>query len=151
MHTDAIRERQQWMSVLARAEPGELETACAGLGSLPAFDWLRAPETGLVMVQARAGGSGARFNLGEVSVTRCALRFATGTIGFAYVRGRSHRHAELAALLDALLQESRRSEVHRAVIAPLAQAQSERHDVAARKAAATRVEFFTLVRGEDDR
>ena len=73
---DSQSQRQRWLSVLAQADAGALETACAPLAELMSkpWQWLRQPETGLVMVRGRIGGTGAKFNLGEVPVTRCALR-----------------------------------------------------------------------------
>lgn len=141
--------RKRWMSVLARTPGLALEEMCGRLGPLPAYEWLRKPESGLVMVRARAGGTGAKFNVGEMSVTRCALRTAAGTTGIAYVQGRNARHAELAAIVDALMQdEGRRDEVEAAVIAPLERALNARHALAAGKAAHTRVDFYTVARAE---
>ncbi|WP_270934251.1 phosphonate C-P lyase system protein PhnG [Falsiroseomonas oryzae] len=106
---------------------------------------LRGPETGLVMVRGRAGGDGAPFNLGEMTVTRCAVRLGDGRVGHAYVAGRDAHQAELAALLDAmLLDEAARPAIEAAVIAPLAEAQQAQRASEARKAAATRVQFFTM-------
>jgi alpha-D-ribose 1-methylphosphonate 5-triphosphate synthase subunit PhnG len=142
--------RQQWMRVLAEAESGELDRAFSTLDALPAHQWLRKPETGMAMVRARSGGTGPQFNLGELTVTRCALLLADGTMGVAYVRGRSPRHAEQAALADALLQSGQwHDRVQRALIEPLARAADERRDVKARTAAQSKVDFFTLARGED--
>ena len=93
------------MSALAQAEPPAVEAAWAALPAKPSYRLLRAPETGLVMVQGRAGGTGAPFNLGEMTVTRCSVELPDGTVGHAYVAGRDARHAETAAVLDALLQE----------------------------------------------
>ena len=135
------------MSVLAKASCPELEALCDALKPLPNYEWLRRPETGLVMVRARIGGTGAKFNLGEMSLTRCALRLSTGTIGFAYVQGRSKRHAELAAIIDGLMQEeTSRARVQAAIVTPLERAQNARRDLVQRKAAATRVEFYTVAR-----
>jgi alpha-D-ribose 1-methylphosphonate 5-triphosphate synthase subunit PhnG len=102
------------------------------------------------MVRGRAGGTGARFNLGEMTVTRCTVELADGYIGHAYVEGRSGRRAEQAAALDALLQEpTRRAILEELVVAPLL-AKREGHRSAVRaRAAGTRVEFFTMVRGEE--
>jgi alpha-D-ribose 1-methylphosphonate 5-triphosphate synthase subunit PhnG len=148
--TTTVTERQRWLSVLAKAQPAELDRAWRELGATPAYSWLRRPETGLVMVRGRAGGDGAPFNLGEMSVTRCALRTADGRIGVGYVQGRSHAQATRVAMADALLQDpAARADVMAKVVDPLAQLQAERRDQRRRKAAATRVEFFTLVRGED--
>jgi len=106
---------------------------------------VRRPESGMTMVRGRAGGTGAPFNLGEMTVTRCALRLDGGVMGVAYVKGRSHRHAELAALFDALMQvPARRDEIATSIIAPLEAAAYERAEVARRCTAATRVDFFTM-------
>ena len=144
--------RRRWMSVLAKARLAELENAWDGLADKPAYDWLRQPEVGMVMVRARAGGTGGQFNLGQMTVTRCALRLATGEAGVGYVQGRSKRHAELAAVFDALLQDTaRRAQLEDRIVAPLAAAHAARRDDRSRKANSTKVNFFTLVRGENDR
>src|SRR5215510_773342 len=96
-------ERREWLGLLSRA-PRELLESWAKSERLPAFAWLRRPETGLAMVRGRIGGAGAKFNLGEMTITRCALRLESGASGIAYIQGRDHRKAELAALADALLQ-----------------------------------------------
>ena len=102
------------------------------------------------MVRARAGGTGLRFNVGETTVTRCAVQLVDGPVGHAWVRGRDARHAERAAVLDALLQDGgRRAELEAGVIEPLARAREARRRAATVRAAATRVDFFTMVRGED--
>jgi alpha-D-ribose 1-methylphosphonate 5-triphosphate synthase subunit PhnG len=137
-----IQSRRRWLSVLAKATTEELEAIRPEAG----LELLRAPEIGLVMVRGRAGATGRRFNLGEVTVTRCAVRAADGTIGHGHVQGRDKRKARLVAELDAVLQTSPDP---LAVIAPLARAQEARRAAVARKAAATRVEFFTLVRGDE--
>lgn len=91
-----------------------------------------------------------RFNLGEMTVTRCTVQLADGTLGHAWIGGGDRRHAELAAVFDALLQdEARRPELQESVIAPLAETREARREAAAARVAASRVEFFTLVRGED--
>lgn len=139
--TDA---RRRWMGLLARAPGPAIETLAADL-SLPVFTRIRGPETGLVMLRGRAGGDGAAFNLGEMTTTRCTIRTADGQVGHAYVAGRDARQAELAALLDALLQDPDRHEtVMAAVIEPLAEAEAARHALRARRAAATRVEFLAM-------
>jgi alpha-D-ribose 1-methylphosphonate 5-triphosphate synthase subunit PhnG len=146
---DIAAERRRWLSVLGRAALEPLE-AWVARGGAPAFTWLRQPETGLVMVRARVGGTGAKFNLGEMTVTRCALRLAEGAVGVGYVRGRSARHAELAALADALLQTpAAREAVRRNLLEPLEAQLAEAGARMRRKAQATRVDFFTLARGED--
>jgi alpha-D-ribose 1-methylphosphonate 5-triphosphate synthase subunit PhnG len=143
-------ERRRWMSLLAQARPEDLESAWRRLPAPPAYRLLRGPETGLVMVRGRAGGTGARFNLGEMTVTRCTVELPDGRVGHAYVGGRSRPHAERAAALDALLQDPAwRATLEDAVIAPLrAQREIHRRHIQARTAS-TRVEFFTMVRGEE--
>jgi alpha-D-ribose 1-methylphosphonate 5-triphosphate synthase subunit PhnG len=137
-------DRRRWMAVLARATADEIAGLLAALPPLPPHERLRAPETGLVMVRGRAGGDGAAFNLGEMTVTRCAVRLGD-VVGHAYVAGRDKRQAELAALLDAALQDpARRPALMAKVIAPLAAHQQAKREAEARKAAATRVDFFAM-------
>lgn len=137
------------MGLLARARPGDVERAVAALDPVPGFAWLRRPEIGAVMVRGRAGGTGAPFNLGEMTVTRCALELDCGTVGHGHVQGRDMAHAERAALVDALMQTKAAGRVRAAVLDPLRSIETARRRERAEKAAATRVDFFTLVRGED--
>ncbi|HEY9236252.1 MULTISPECIES: phosphonate C-P lyase system protein PhnG [Phenylobacterium] len=144
---DGEPDRRRWLSVLAKAPAQEVIAAWEGLAERPAFQALRAPENGMVLVRGRMGGTGDAFNLGEMTVTRAAVRLESGETGVGYVAGRNHRHAEIAAAVDAMMQSaSLRPAVEDAVIARLESAQLQRHDLAARKAAATKVEFFTMVR-----
>ena len=137
-------DRQRWMAVLARATAAELATALDACPPLPAHNRLRGPEIGLVMVRARAGGGGSRFNFGEMSVTRCTVRAGAFT-GHAYVAGRDPERAELAARIDAALQdEALRVSLMRHVVEPLGRAQAERRAETAARAEATKVEFFTM-------
>ena len=131
------------MAVLARATADEISVAAEG--RLPPFTRLRGPEVGLVMLRGRAGGTGAPFNLGEATVARCTVRTADGRVGHAYCLGRDLRQAELAAVLDAALQDPALApELHAAVIQPLAAAQAAQRETLSRQAAATQVQFFTL-------
>ncbi|MBC7166848.1 phosphonate C-P lyase system protein PhnG [Phenylobacterium sp.] len=140
-------DRRHWLSVLAKARPDEVAAAWDALPQRPAYSALRAPETGLVLVRGRMGGAGDAFNVGEMTVTRAAVRLESGETGVGYVAGRDRRHAELAACLDAMMQApALRGAVEGAVIDMLARAQTERRETAARKAAATKVDFFTMVR-----
>ena len=141
-----IFDRQGWMGVLAKAAPARL---AALFPDEPAHAMLRAPEVGAVMVRGHAGGTGAPFNLGEMTVTRCTLRLAGGQVGHAVVAGRDRAHARRAALVDALMQTDRAGAIRAAVLEPLVAEAAAARATRAAKAAATRVEFFTLVRGED--
>lgn len=138
--------RQEWMGVLARAKPQRLAEL---MPELPQHNLLRAPEIGAVMLRGRIGGTGQPFNLGEMTVTRCALKLADGTIGFGNVQGRDKDHACRAAVVDALMQGDQATAVQAKILSPLSHEEAERRATRAAKAAATKVEFFTLVRGED--
>lgn len=138
--------RQKWLAVLAKADPRELGAAWDRLPTRPGYRLLRAPEIGMVMVRGRTGGSGDAFNVGEMTVTRAAVRLDAGATGVGYVAGRDRRHAEIAAVVDAMMQSPELREVAAEIVQPLQAAQSARREAAARKAAATKVDFFTMVR-----
>src|SRR5262245_17265682 len=149
--TRATAARQPLLRECADAPEAELGSALAGLGALPPHAELRAPQTGLVMLRGRIGGNGPAFNVGEAIVTRAAVQLQSGTIGFSYLLGRSQRRARLAALVDAMGQESAdlRERLEAALVGPVA-ARRARESAQRRAAtAATKVNFFTLVRGED--
>ena len=138
------------MAILAKATWPALEALWRDRSDKPDFNLLRAPETGLVMVRARAGGTGDPFNMGEATVTRCAVVSGTGHTGHAYILGRNHHHARTAAEIDALLQDDTvRDSLMQEIIMPLAGQAAARVQQERAKAAATRVDFFTMVRGED--
>jgi len=141
--------RQALLRACAWATEAELESALAMLGELPAIEELRAPQTGLVMLRGRIGGNGQPFNLGETIVTRAAVRLGSRT-GISYLIGRAERRARLAAMLDALGQEGcYRARLEASLVQPvMARVAAEDAEIRA-QAAATKVDFFTLVRGED--
>lgn len=147
--TDPNAARKAWLSVLAKAAARDVDALWSVAGFDPAHDVLRAPEIGAVMVRGRAGAVGAPFNLGEMTVTRASVRLTTGTVGHGYVQGRDKVHALRAALLDALMQTDKAAEVEAAVIAPLREAARSARAQRTAKAAATKVDFFTIARGED--
>src|SRR4051794_5397315 len=116
--------RRHWMGVLARASSTAIADLLAASGDLPEHQRLRGPEAGLVMVRGRAGGGGAAFNLGEMTVPRCSVRTSGGFVGHAYVAGGDERQAELPELADALLQDpARHSRLLAALVEPLVPAQ----------------------------
>ena len=148
--TDAIdpAKRRDWLAVLARAGTAELERAFAHWPAAGGAERIRMPETGMVMLRGRIGGTGDAFNLGEATVTRCAVRIGAA-LGVGYALGRDRRKAELIAAFDALLQDAQlRADLLLAVVEPLRRAQQAQREARSREAAASRVEFFTLVRGE---
>ena len=141
-------QRKAAMAVLAHAEAGEIAARLRTL-RIPAHQNLRAPETGLVMLRGRVGGDGAPFNLGEATVSRAAVRLATGEVGFGYTLGRDGEKARLIALCDALVQSRDfGGAVERDVIAPLRDQLMAARQQAAAETAATKVDFYTMVRGE---
>lgn len=142
-------DRKGWMSLLAKAPGQRLAELWSASGFAPQHSLLRAPEQGAVMVRARTGATGAPFNLGEMTVTRCAARLRDGTIGHGYVQGRDKSQAITAALVDAMMQTDMAQAVRDAILTPLAAEMEAAARAKAEQAAATKVEFFTLVRGED--
>ncbi|WP_341368600.1 phosphonate C-P lyase system protein PhnG [Yoonia sp. BS5-3] len=145
----AENPRKVWMSLLAKAPEAALAELWNALDAKPDYSLLRAPEIGGVMVRGRAGAVGAPFNLGEMTITRCSVKLGCGAVGHAYVQGRSRDKALQAALVDALMQTAQADKVEAQVLAPLRTGYDAAKTARAAKAAATKVDFFTMVRGED--
>jgi alpha-D-ribose 1-methylphosphonate 5-triphosphate synthase subunit PhnG len=142
--------RRAAMALLAQASTKEIQHGLAGVVDPLRYTELRPVATGLVMVRGRIGGDGAPFNLGEATVTRAAVQMDSGEVGFSYSLGRDHDKARLAAVCDALWQSERcRDAIERHVLAPVRMRLERERAVQREQAAATRVDFFTLVRGED--
>ncbi len=148
--TQYFSERQAWLAVLARASRIELEAKLELANeSLSILQRVRPAEVGMLMLRGRVGGTGNPFNLGEASVVRCAVRLGNGPLGVAYALGRDKRRAELAAVFDALLQDpAHHDDLQSKLIEPLATAQSQARDQLQGEVATSKVEFFTLVRGD---
>jgi alpha-D-ribose 1-methylphosphonate 5-triphosphate synthase subunit PhnG len=142
-----INPRKDWMGLMAKAPQGRVAALLDAEISRPAFTWLRAPEIGSTMV--RAGATGAAFNLGEMTITRCALTLDTGEVGHSYIQGRRKADAEATALVDALMQTEMASRLRETVLEPLQAEMVTAKAARAAKAAATKVDFFTMTRGED--
>ncbi|WP_438442900.1 phosphonate C-P lyase system protein PhnG [Kluyvera georgiana] len=149
MHLDTAT-RQRWMSVLSHSDPANLAEKMVALNIIADYKTIRAPETGLVQLQGRMGGTGERFFAGDATLTRAAVRLSNGTVGYSWVLGRDKVHAERCALIDALMQQP----IHfqtllETLITPLEADRTAR--IAARQAEinASRVDFFTLVRGDN--
>jgi alpha-D-ribose 1-methylphosphonate 5-triphosphate synthase subunit PhnG len=145
-------QRQAAMAVLAHSDAREIAAHLDAV-ALPAhenlYENLREPEIGLVMVRGRIGGDGAPFNLGEAAVSRAAVRLATGEVGFGYTLGRDLNKARMIALCDALIQTiDHAGAVEAQVLAPLRARMVSARNRRAAETAATRVDFYTLVRGE---
>ena len=148
-------KRSEWMALLARSPLEMLEQALKNYVS-DTPQWLRRPETGLMMIEGRMGGTGARFNVGEVTVTRCALRLARADahapVGIAYVLGRSHQHAYLAATADALLLSPENNDLEQTLLAPIREHLAVLKKNRQLQADSSKVEFFTVARetGQDN-
>jgi alpha-D-ribose 1-methylphosphonate 5-triphosphate synthase subunit PhnG len=147
---DTVARRQDLMRACAEATEAELESGLAELGQLPSSQELRPPQTALVMLRGRIGADGPPFNIGEATVTRAVLRLDTGAVGFSYLLGRSHRRARLAALIDALGQDPTwRQKLEDSLVSRVAARQAAADACVRAETVATKVDFFTLVRGED--
>ncbi|EOD81450.1 PhnG protein [Grimontia indica] len=150
MEQEKQTSRQRWMSVLARTDANALITHWVKLSLNPQYQLVRAPELGLAQVRARMGGTGNAFNMGDVTITRAVVRLDSGELGYSYVTGRNKQHAELAAVVDALMQTSAHDALQQALISPLAAEKAEQEQLRAREVATSKVDFFTMVRGEDE-
>ena len=140
--------RKAAMAVLAHSKAADIAQHLDAF-ALPAHENLREAENGLVMIRGRIGGDGAPFNLGEATVSRAAVRLATGEVGFGYTLGRDREKARMIALCDALVQSDEFAGAMEAkVLAPLRADMDSRQSQKAAETAATRVDFYTLVRGE---
>ena len=143
-------ERQRVARMLAHATIQELQAAWSALAEKPTVKPVRGPETGLVMVRGRIGGGGAPFNLGEATVTRATVLLASGTAGHANALGTDKAKARLAAIFDALWQEEASQVfVERELLTPVEARLAAEDRRKAEETAATRVDFFTMVRGDD--
>ena len=143
-------DRKTWLSLMAKASSEDIKRCWQDAKLDCAAKTIRTPEIGLVMVQGRAGGNGAAFHLGEMSVTRCSIKTDTGITGHGYHQGRSKETAELVAKIDAIAQSDQFQTVKEKIFIPLSNIEAGKIQNLAAKAAATKVDFFTMVRGEDE-
>lgn len=147
--SDPQARRADWLRVLARAGADELARLAAPVLADYRFETLRAPEIGLSMVRARIGNSGDRFNLGEATLTRCAVRHraadGSATAGVGHVLGRDEARAQRIAQLDALLQRAELQPLlMRDVVEPLRALRRQRDRAERARTEASRVRFFAL-------
>lgn len=143
-------DRRRSMGALACMPAAMAERYAALAPLLPTAVPVRGPEVGLVMLRGRMGGGGAAFNLGEASVVRATVKLGSGEVGHAVVLGRDADHARRAAHLDAVWQRPDwRSRIEEEFVEPALAAEAAETARRAEEAEATRVDFFTLVRGED--
>lgn len=144
-------DRKRALDILAATPADMLFTSYAQLEhALPQSVAVCGPEIGAVMVRGRAGGGGAPFNLGEASVTRATIKLETGQIGHSVILGRDKRKAHIVAHLDALRQLPDWAErIDDAFVRPALDLMDELKLRRAEETEATRVDFFTVARGED--
>ncbi|ANR79780.1 phosphonate C-P lyase system protein PhnG [Kosakonia sacchari] len=149
MHFDTPT-RQRWMAALAHSTPEMLRGRMRTLGLAPEYEQVRPPQTGLVQIQARMGATGERFFPGDATLTRAVIRLECGTLGFSWVLGRDKGHAERCAVCDALLQDpSYFQTLMETLITPLEADRAARLTARQAEVNASRVDFFTLVRGDN--
>ncbi|MBN9081424.1 MAG: phosphonate C-P lyase system protein PhnG [Rhizobiales bacterium 62-17] len=142
--------RRDRMAILARSNGGRLRDLWSTLGLDPAYKSVRGPESGLVMLRGRVGGTGEAFNVGEATITRASIKLEDGSIGHAMALGRDVEKARLSAVIDALCQDTAMAaRIDAALIAPIKSELDAADEERRQETAATRVDFFTMVRGED--
>lgn len=146
--SDNNEARKAALDTLAGAPSRALAELWDRWANKPDYSKVRGPEVGLVMVRGRAGGGGAPFNLGEATVSRASVRIVTGEIGHGYCLGRDLAKAEAIAVIDALWQRDAAG-VEREIIRPLQQLARSSEQKRREEAAATKVDFFTMVRGDN--
>jgi alpha-D-ribose 1-methylphosphonate 5-triphosphate synthase subunit PhnG len=146
---DITTARKQIMDMLAKATMTELEDAFATIAPAPAIAPVRGPETGMIMVRGRIGAGGAPFNLGEATVSRATIRLSTGEIGHGQTLGGNRMKARLIAVFDALAQRPEHAPLVGSLVASVAQRVATEDRLLGEETAATRVDFFTMVRGDN--
>jgi alpha-D-ribose 1-methylphosphonate 5-triphosphate synthase subunit PhnG len=147
---DLNARRRERMAVLARADAGELKSLWGTLGPEPEHSMLRGPESGAITLRGRMGGGGAPFNVGEATVTRATVRLSGGAIGHGAMLGRDREKTRISALIDAMCAEPQNeTRIEAAIIAPLRERIAAADEQVRRETAATKVNFFTMTRGED--
>ena len=149
-HTNSIERRRERLAVLARTEALEINRLWEKLGIDVNFRRLKGPVSGLIALHGRIGGGGDPFQFGEATLSRAVIELETGEIGYGQALGRDLAKVERCAVIDALAQNPEHAhQIETELIAPLRDQLIEADDSAREKVAATKVDFFTLVRGED--
>lgn len=140
--------RKDWLRIIAHANQEDMCAKWQALGLEVSAQWLREPEIGLLPMQARMGNTGSKFLFGDATITRAVVEVA-GKTGYAFILGRNKQAAKCAALIDALMQDSaHQAHISSAILVPLAQATKDTHAQQHAEVAQTKVDFFTMVRGE---
>lgn len=116
----------------------------------PEYELIRTPETGLVQpVPAWAVSATASL---PATPPLPAQRYARLTVPsvYSWILGRDRPHAERCAAIDALLQSPRHFHtLMETLITPLEALRSARIEARRAEVNASRVDFFTTVRGDN--
>lgn len=144
-----VAERKRVMELLAKATLAELSAAWQALEIKPEVNPVRGPESGLVMVRGRIGGGGDAFNLGEATVSRATVRLGSGEIGHGQSLGNDREKVRLAAVFDALHHRADHRHIVDALVDDVENRIAAEDREQAEQTAATRVDFFTMVRGDN--
>lgn len=149
MTIDIKVQRQKNLSILAKAPLSNMLEYWEGINIDATFNFLKKPEVGMAMVRAQAGSGGENFNMGEMTMTRCVVRLDSTEIGYGFVAGRSKKKSELVALIDACWQKkSLKNIIEEKIIAPLHCVQISKEKIISENTESSKVNFFTMVRGE---
>jgi alpha-D-ribose 1-methylphosphonate 5-triphosphate synthase subunit PhnG len=145
-----VHHRKIAMAAFSRAKETELSGPIHKFWPRLEVRDLKPVEMGLLMLRGRMGGDGKAFNLGEATLSRAVVELSDGRRGYGHVLGRNRETARLAAIADALWQNPRDQEiVEREIVAHISARLTHEKARKRTEAAATKVDFFTLVRGED--
>jgi alpha-D-ribose 1-methylphosphonate 5-triphosphate synthase subunit PhnG len=143
-----IHQRKHMLGALAASSSQALAQHWGQFEPKPAHSRIRGPETGLVMIRGRAGGGGAPFNLGEATVSRASIRLESGEVGHGYCLGRDLAKAEAIAVIDALWQRDP-GRIEAEIVNPIRMLIEKGDQKRRDESAATKVDFFTMVRGDN--
>lgn len=142
-----LANRQQYLSLISLFNEATLKAILADV-TVPDYQFLKPPTIGSLMLRGKTESVGKQFNLGEATMTQCVLRLTDShTVGYGYVLGRNKEKATLCASIDAMMQENPQALLPKLTEAQntlMAERQASQQDVQK-----TKVNFFTLVRGED--
>lgn len=147
--SDYSNARRQLLSVLAKSTLDAIQTRWHPLSIKPEYRFLKKPEIGMVMVRAQADEAGQKFNMGEMTMTRCVIQLANNELGFGHCSGRDKTKAELIAVIDACFQlEEYQAIISENLLQALEALLVDQYQQQSAQVAASKVNFFTMVRGE---
>ncbi|MFC0178603.1 phosphonate C-P lyase system protein PhnG [Thorsellia kenyensis] len=143
--------RQILMGLLAKSPFEVIDNLWTTLNLTPNYELFRAPEIGLVQLQGKMGGTGNRFYVGDATITRAVVLIENKYYGYSYIMGRDKKKAQLCALIDGLMQINEyQITIEEKLLLPLLKLLETQKNEKNKATEATRVDFFTLVRGEDE-